>query len=200
MTSNSPTLRETLIRIYFVFYFIGFSYVLYTFLYEVFAVLSVATGIDDPEDWPPFFGKLTDAYSIRNFWGKFWHKLIYRSYTSYGKFISINILKIPQNGVLGRLFVNLFVFLLSGIVHQIVTRHLGLNCGYWPEDVAFFLANFAAIIVEMAIQHTFERICRTARWTCPDRMKRIIGYFWVFGFLFWSLPKAEYPKTWCATE
>ena len=200
LTSNYPTLRETLIRIYFVFYFVGFSYALYTFLYEGLAVVFAATAVDDPEDWPPFFGKFTEAHSMRNFWGKFWHKLVYRTYTSYGKVISINILRIPQKGMTGRLFVNFFVFLLSGIVHQVVTRHLGLKCGNWPEDVAFFLANFAAIIVEMAFQYIFESICSTTRWTCPNRMKRIVGYFWVFGFLFWSLPKAEYPKTWCAAK
>jgi Membrane bound O-acyl transferase family len=199
LTPDFPTMRETQIRIYFVIYFVWFCYALYTFLYEVLAVVFVATGVDDPEDWPPFFGKLTEAYSIRNFWGKFWHKLIYRTYTSYGKVISINILRIPRKGILGRLFVNFFVFISSGIVHQVVTKHLGLTCGYWPEDIAFFLANFAAIILEMAVQIIFERICRIARWTCPDCVKIIVGYFWVFGFLFWSVPKLEYPKQLCRT-
>jgi hypothetical protein len=153
LTSDFPTLRETQIRAYVVVYFVWFAYALYTFLYEVLAVAFVATSVDDPEDWPPFFGKLTEAYSIRNFWGKFWHKIIYRTYTSYGKVISINILRIPQKGILGRLFVNFFVFLASGIVHQVVTRHLGLTCSEWPEDVTFFLTNFAAIIREMAVQN-----------------------------------------------
>jgi hypothetical protein len=200
LTSDLPTIRETQIRIYIVVHFIGFCYALFTFLYEILAVAFVATGVDDPEDWPPFFGKLTEAYSIRNFWGKFWHKLIYRTYTSYGKVISIDVLRIPQKGILGRLFVNFFVFLSSGIVHQVVTRHLGLTCGYWLEDISFFLANFAAIILEMAVQNIFERICRIARRTCPDHIKITVGYFWVFGFLFWSLPKLEYPKQLCASR
>jgi hypothetical protein len=199
LTSDFPTLRETQIRAYIVVYYVWFGYALYTFLYEVLAVAFVAAGVDDPEDWPPFFGKLAKAYSIRNFWGKFWHKLIYRTYTSYGKVISTNILRIPQKGILGRLFVNFFVFFFSGIVHQVVTRHLGLTCGEWPEDVTFFLANFAAIVLEMTVQNAFERIWRIMRWTCPECIKIIVGYIWVFGFLFWSLPKLIYPKQLCTS-
>jgi hypothetical protein len=74
-----------------------------------------------------------------------------------------------------------------------------LTCSYWLKDVTFFLANFAAIILEMAVQNVFEKICSIARWTCPDYIKIIVGYFWVFGFLFWSLPKLEYPKQLCAS-
>lgn len=29
---------------------------------------------------------------------------------------------------------------------------------------------------------------------------RVIGYIWVFGFMFWSVPKWQYPKVYCVLE
>ena len=39
-----------------------------TLLQSAAAALSVAVGVFEPEDWPPMFGSLTHAYSVRRFW------------------------------------------------------------------------------------------------------------------------------------
>ena len=39
---------------------------------------------DRPEEWPPLFGSISEAYTLRRFWGVFWHKLdlgIFKMYT-----------------------------------------------------------------------------------------------------------------------
>jgi hypothetical protein len=33
------------------------------------SLLSVGIGISSPSDWPPFFGSMWDAYTLRNYWG-----------------------------------------------------------------------------------------------------------------------------------
>jgi hypothetical protein len=33
------------------------------------SLVFVSTGISSPSDWPPFFGSMLDAYTLRNFWG-----------------------------------------------------------------------------------------------------------------------------------
>ena len=33
------------------------------------SLLLVGTGLNRPEDWPPLFGSVWDAYTLRNFWG-----------------------------------------------------------------------------------------------------------------------------------
>jgi hypothetical protein len=38
-------------------------------IYTTLAVISVATGLIEPQSWPPAFGSLCSAYSIRRFWG-----------------------------------------------------------------------------------------------------------------------------------
>lgn len=41
-----------------------------TISYYMCALICVGIiGISEEEDWPPFFGSLMDAYSVRNFWG-----------------------------------------------------------------------------------------------------------------------------------
>lgn len=36
---------------------------------NVMAVLSVGTGLYDPDDFPPFIGSITEAYTVRRLWG-----------------------------------------------------------------------------------------------------------------------------------
>jgi hypothetical protein len=37
--------------------------------YYLLATIAVATGWSDPDTWPDFFGKWSDAYTLRRFWG-----------------------------------------------------------------------------------------------------------------------------------
>ena len=37
--------------------------------YRVASIAFVGLGLDEPEDWPPVFGRMLDAFTLRNFWG-----------------------------------------------------------------------------------------------------------------------------------
>lgn len=37
-------------------------------IYCVFALIGVCLGVTQPKDWPPFYGSLSDAYTLRRFW------------------------------------------------------------------------------------------------------------------------------------
>ncbi|KAF4631095.1 hypothetical protein G7Y89_g7038 [Cudoniella acicularis] len=54
-----------------------------TSIHHIFAILSISLGLDSAADWPQFFGDITECYTVRNFWGKFWHRMIYRCTTCY---------------------------------------------------------------------------------------------------------------------
>lgn len=62
------TLRETNIRLWLPFMTYLPMYLEYSSLHCLVSVIAVALG-DDPAQWPPLYGDLRDAYSIRNFWG-----------------------------------------------------------------------------------------------------------------------------------
>lgn len=42
--------------------------------YRVFTIFAVGMGLSAPEYNAPFFGSLADAYSVRQFWGRYWHQ------------------------------------------------------------------------------------------------------------------------------
>jgi hypothetical protein len=37
-------------------------------MYNLFGLLSVGLGLSTPKEWPPFYGSLREAYTLRNFW------------------------------------------------------------------------------------------------------------------------------------
>ena len=192
---HTVTLRETIIRSWLIFNFIWSSWAIFTAAHDVLAFAHVATGLDEPEDWPRLFGNPLEAYNVRRFWGRFWHSLVQRSYTAYGSVLSQGTLRLPPGSIADRICVNFTVFLISGIVHACITVQLGFRCGY-REDLEFFLMCYAAMLVEEGVQHVVSRAFSKSWWS--GWTGRGLGYIWVFGFLFWVLPKHQYPKVMCA--
>jgi hypothetical protein len=190
----SVTLRETVIRIWITIYWVLYCMGLYTSLHDALAFFFVGIGLDKPEEWPPLFGDLREATSVSNFWSKTWHKLIYRSYTSYGKLISRKILRLPRNSMAGRVFISLFVFTLSGCAHALTAWQLGLVCGYF-EEIGFYCFNFLAIIIEMLVIAAFNKL--TNGYKLNKTVSSGLGYVWVFTVFFTILPKNQFPKIWC---
>jgi hypothetical protein len=192
---TTVTLRETLIRTWIVLYWTFYSVGLYTGIHDVLAFIFVGTGFDKPEDWPPLFGSIRDATSVRYFWGKYWHRLVYRSYTSYGKWVSQNILRLPRNSLIGKMFINFYVFAMSGAAHAIAVRQLGFTCGFW-EEIAFYCNGFLAILLEGLVVKAFSKLTRGYK--VNKTLSNTLGYVWVFTYLFATIPKTQYPKLWCA--
>ena len=188
------TVRETTIRSWLVFNFVWSSWATFTATHDLLAFAFVALGIDEPEDWPSLYGSVIEAYSIRRFWGKFWHHLVQRSYCTYGSLLSQKILRLPLGSFADRTCVSFVVFLISGIVHACITAQLGFTCGFW-EDIAFFMMCHAALLVEAIVQRFGSLTFGGSRPT--GWIRRLLGYAWVFGFLFWVLPKHQYPKVLC---
>lgn len=73
------TVRETTKRSWLVFNFVWSSWAIFAATHDLLAFAFVAFGIDEPEDWPSLYGSIFEAYSIRRFWGKFWHYLVQRT-------------------------------------------------------------------------------------------------------------------------
>jgi hypothetical protein len=192
---GSVTFRETVIRVWIVTVFIWNSVCTYNTIYKILAMIFVGTGLDEPEDWPPLFGDIREATSIRNFWAKFWHRLVYRSYSSYGIWITKNVLRLPHSSFIGKLFINLYVFSMSGIVHALAIRQVQYSCGYW-EEIRFYVLNFFAILLETIVLAGFSKV--TKGYKVNSTVSKTIGYSWVFMFLFWVQPKTQYPKLFCS--
>ncbi|KAH8688003.1 membrane bound O-acyl transferase family-domain-containing protein [Tricladium varicosporioides] len=124
--------RDVLIRLYLGLDQIIPDYLLLSALHDLCAIFFVATGIDGPDEWPPFFGNITDAFTIRNYWGRFWHHLIYRSYSAHAARFSSGILRIKTGISTSRYINNTLTFLLSGLSHVVADIVMpGPKCGKW---------------------------------------------------------------------
>lgn len=200
LMSGTITRRETLLRSVVAMQWIWLVSITLCGIHDLLAVFFVIIArLDEPEDWPPYYGSPLEAYTIRRFWGKFWHRAVYRCYTAYARIIVHRFLWIKPASSLDRILINFCIFLFSGIAHALVSWQMGLKRGVW-QDVAWFCANYLAIMVERLFQSCVERLPLSPSIKSIPALRvlsRIMGYIWVFMFFFWSVPKWQYPKVYC---
>ncbi|KAI4727081.1 hypothetical protein E4T49_05131 [Aureobasidium sp. EXF-10728] len=187
--SREPvTSRETWIRIVFTLRWIWLNFVdvdgAHTFLSIVFVGI---LRLDSPEEWPSMFGSPLQAYSLRGYWGRFWHRLVHKPYLGLAKAVSGKL----HIGTFGlryeKLFLAFLIFLISGLAHAIVSIHAG-NLIEAVDDVSFYCINFAVIAVEGVV----IGLASPLRQFLPRWCWKSFGYVWVFTFWFWAAPKWAY--------
>jgi hypothetical protein len=188
------------IRFYVSVYWIWIAYLMLELCNTVLALLFVVVlRLDNPEDWTPLFGSPLQAYSIRRFWTKFWHRLTVAPCVSSGRLITRRVAGFRPGSQYEKIFIAFWAFLLSGICHIVADWAAGEPC-YPVDDMFFFIANFLAGAIESAIGKWLEHAMKKSknskvRWLFRSGIVRqIIGYAWVLGFMFWIAPKWQYRK------
>lgn len=193
--------RDVVVRSYMAVSWVWDSLVFLDGTNATLAMFFVGIGFDHPGDWPQLFGNFHEACGLRNFWGRFWHKLAMRPYRNCGLVVSRALKYLPCGRSLERNLTNgviaFVVFLLSGLSHAAVSWRLGMHD--WL-DVKWFLLNFAACFIEKLFV-SWIRYFMTACGLEKDLkaierswLGKMIGYAWVFTFLFWSVPLWMYPR------
>ncbi|KAK0204106.1 membrane bound O-acyl transferase family-domain-containing protein [Desarmillaria ectypa] len=116
-------------------------------LYSLIAAICVGSGISEPQFWPPMFGKLHDAYTLRRAWGRVWHQILRRFVTSIGRFAA-QTLGFPPGTKLSS-YTQLYVgFFVSGNVHAWGDRMAGSKFGH---SILWFQLQAVAITLEDAV-------------------------------------------------
>ncbi|KAI7779091.1 hypothetical protein LA080_001345 [Diaporthe eres] len=190
------TTREAVVRSYTAVVWIWESLVLLDGTNAALAIISVLSGLDRPGDWPSLFGNPCAACGLRNFWSRFWHRLAVRSYGQFGRLVARYV---PvRNKRAQKSLVASAVFLLSGLSHSAVSWWLGHVD--WHIDLQWFMFNFAACSVELVVVSTARDVARRLGLAKELEMLErswlgyLIGYFWVFGFFFWTVPMWRFPR------
>ncbi|KAJ6460108.1 membrane bound O-acyl transferase family-domain-containing protein [Mycena vitilis] len=150
------------------------------------AAFSVGTGASGPEDWPPFLGSITLAWSVRNFWGRIWHQTMRRFLSAHGKFLAHRVLRLkPGSKASG--YTQLYVaFLISGIMHYL-PEYMALR--HWGGGaLRFFLLQAVAITFEECVQDAGRRLGLKAGWVW-----KAVGYSWVWSWFAYCLPGWQDP-------
>lgn len=196
------TTREIIIRMHFVLGRVLPDYLVLSSYHDILAIIAVSTNLNLPQEWPPLFGSIAQAFTVRKYWARFWHLLIYRSFNhaaaSLSKLLGI---RMPQ----ARYLNNAMVFVLSGLMHALVDWKMTetSGCGCWGMAVWFWLQIFG-IMIEEAVQKTWvliEKQFLTSRQILRlSSLKRTVGYLWVLCWLFWSVPKGLYSQIYCGLE
>ncbi|KAF2146991.1 uncharacterized protein K452DRAFT_294505 [Aplosporella prunicola CBS 121167] len=166
------------------YWFTGFLYVLV--VSNLIAIALVATGLSSPSDRPQLFGSVKDSYTLRNFWGVVWHSCLRSCLISHADFVADKILRFPRGTLLSRYTRIFSAFLISGIIHAICERGMGVS-GKEGGGLVFFPAQALGIMLEDGAQWVAGS--RSQHW----RLRQIIGYIWVVAFLSWASPAWFYP-------
>ncbi|THH19422.1 hypothetical protein EW146_g1769 [Bondarzewia mesenterica] len=140
--------------------------------YYSLSAMSVGLGMSLPRDWPDLFGKWTDAYTLRKFWGKVWHQNFRRLFTPVGKFIA-RIFGFKR-GTNASSYTQLYTaFFLSSLIHG--AGDLMVDRKYAGSSIPFFISQAVAITAE----DTVIALCRSVA-VSSSRLTRLVGYIWVF--------------------
>ncbi|KAK8076794.1 hypothetical protein PG994_004066 [Apiospora phragmitis] len=151
-------------------------------IYSTIATSQVLFFMSEPGDWPPLYGPLAEAWSVRRFWGIRWHQTSRKTFGSHARQL-LKYSGISPDSFIGRYASLTVVFAMSGALHWVADRILRVP---WAESgsMPFFLLQALAVLVEDCITATNRRFALAQ----SDTLKRIIGYAWVVAFLIFSTP------------
>ncbi|PYH48329.1 wax synthase family protein [Aspergillus saccharolyticus JOP 1030-1] len=130
------------------------SYLFLDILYRCGAMVAVGTGLQTMADWPPLFGNLADAWTLRGFWGKFWHQYLRWPFTTLSTFLTGQVLGLRRHSLLERYLNTFLIFFLSMASHTVCEIVAGVEGGH-RGNFLFFAAQVPAIMFEDAVRYVW---------------------------------------------
>jgi hypothetical protein len=190
--------RDLILRAIMSVQWIWSTYLVLTVPHELLSIFHVSIlRWDLPSQWPPLFGSITDAYSLRRFWGVFWHRLHVATYQAYmpsfllhyyeQKYLSEEQKHSPGYRTAKKAFRALWMFLCSAMCHAIV-NWVALRRTNIRQEMKFFLSNYALCLVETILGRIFGGVMVLK----GSILKRLLGYSWVMFVFFTIVPAWQY--------
>ncbi|KAF4764707.1 hypothetical protein HAV15_001541 [Penicillium sp. str.  len=158
------------------------SRLLLSFYYRVASIIFVSLG-DSPSNSPPLIGRMADIYTLRNFWGKFWHQLLRLPLTSTSNFLARDVLGLPRSSFVER-YTNVFiVFFFSGLTHAILDSLRNVSpWDFWT--MSFFLSFVIGYMIEDGVQGLWKRKLGSQNDSgLPVWWQKALGFCWVIIWL-----------------
>ncbi|CZT16514.1 uncharacterized protein RCC_12012 [Ramularia collo-cygni] len=159
--------------------------------YRVFSVIFVGLGLSQPKQWPPLYGNYADTFTLRRYFGRFWHQTVRWPFLGVATYISRRVLGMTK-GVADQHTRNFIVFFLSGTLHSILYVAFG---GSWnPAAGLISFCSFPlGIMFEDAVQSVWRRSMGRSDSNKVWFMERAVGHVWVVIFLSLVSPIFNYP-------
>jgi Membrane bound O-acyl transferase family len=135
--------------------------------------------LDSPDEWLPLFGDPREAYTLRRFWGVFWHQILQAPHACYGRLAAQRLLKLNPGSHAYKAFMAFYLFAASAVSHTLINWQTGA-LGPLLGDARFLMLNFLAAFVEAWVCRTLGPCLRFL----PRFMVRAMGFVWVLAFFY----------------
>lgn len=171
------------------------TYCLMTAAHDLCAVLFVSIlGWDSAFDWPRLYGPLSNAFSLRRFWGSFWHKL---HVTPFDAFMPSSLHRQKSDSAqvttLKNMLRSLWVFAMSAACHARMNWAL-YRQNTFVAEVRFWMVNWAVCLLETILSRTMKDAWVDLRFRRQHwRLRRVLGYLFVWAFFMCTVPAWQYP-------
>ncbi|KAH7048229.1 membrane bound O-acyl transferase family-domain-containing protein [Macrophomina phaseolina] len=141
--------------------------------YRIFTIFAVGLGISKPEYNAPFFGSLADAYSVRQFWGKYWHQTFRKVLNTAGEVAAWSVG--AKKGTLVSRYLKTYTgYVTSGAMHAAPGLFILHSSPLTSLTHFLHMPLYAVIVtVEDALKACGKRIGIK-----DSALVRIAGYFW----------------------
>ncbi|KAM7189680.1 hypothetical protein V8F33_009928 [Rhypophila sp. PSN 637] len=190
------TRRDLFLRTYMSFAWIWVTYFKLSVAHDILSILFVwILQWDQPSEWPPLFGSVADAYSLRRFWGVFWHPLHTATLVAYmpswratssppqlqpppdhqdgkkpqQKSSANNLAMAPP---LQKALRALGVFTQSAIIHS-VTNWIMTGRSNMTMELRFFLSKFVVCFLEVALKRQMRGLREVPRKTRQNKTETV---------------------------
>lgn len=183
------------VRVLISFHWIWHDFLTLESCHAVLAVIFVVIlQFDSIDEWPALYGNLLDAWSVKRFWGRYWHRIMTTTYSRYARVFSRRLCKSAPDTATEKLLVAFFIFSISGLGHSLVNWRDGEVA--LERDPLFFIANFVVITIELSISKVTKASMRRSHYELVERIWRTsgIGYIWVSFWFLCIVPRWEFPR------
>ncbi|EXJ56362.1 uncharacterized protein A1O5_12629 [Cladophialophora psammophila CBS 110553] len=147
--------RETIVRVYTAFKEHFRNYLLMSLGHSTTSLVGVFLFQDDPADWPPLYGSLKDAYTVRRYYSHFWHRVMRTAFVSNAKFLLFNLLRVSPSAIASRYLVSITALAISGTMHSVAFSTSWRCASLRP--LWYYLSIASAILVEDLVQLGYRK-------------------------------------------
>ncbi|KAH8886652.1 hypothetical protein GQ53DRAFT_727651 [Thozetella sp. PMI_491] len=163
------------------------AYCVVQITYNLPAMVCVALGLTEVREWRPPFGSLSSLYSVRKFWGSFWHQFFRTLFSHPTSFLAHDVLRLPKTGSIPRYTKIFLTFFISGIMHLLLDLTVKFNFEK-SGALRFYCMQTLGIMAEDVVQAVWTRVSRSSKKTLPPAWKRVVGFLWLWNFMMWTVP------------
>jgi hypothetical protein len=154
------------------------------FMHHMLATLTLTTNLCSPSDWPPLWGKISNAWSVRQVWGEAYHQFFRRTFEVYSNLFA-SALGLRKGSFASR-YTKLYAsFFVSTLIHWWFSF-----CGAADEqgNFRYFMSQAVIISFEDFVRWAWRGATGRKESDALTRFEKIFGHVWTFCWFTYSMP------------